>query len=98
VMGAGNIPAWSMRSSAAEPLGDQPGRHRVRFTVPSTPPLNGSFRLAVSVHDGTTDAPTTARTFNELVRILSGELPGILAVPFHAETVALPQVQAEAAG
>ena len=97
LMGAGNVPVWSMRSEKGLHLGKQPGRFRVRLTVPSAPPINGAFRLAASVHDNVTDAPTTARTFNELVKMHSGNLPGFLAVPYHAETVPLPQVEAQAA-
>ncbi len=94
VMGAGNIPIWSMRTSEAERLGQRPGRYRVRFTVPSLPPLNGLFRLAVTVHDAATDAPTTARVFNELFRVHTGDLPGIVAVPFETAVAELPVVSA----
>ncbi|MGB8650605.1 MAG: ABC transporter ATP-binding protein [Mycobacteriales bacterium] len=92
VMGVGNIPIWSMRSAAQ--LGDRPGRFRVRFAVPSLPQLNGAFRLAVSLHDGTTGAPTSARAFNEVFRVQSSELPGLVSVPFESDSDELPSVSA----
>ena len=92
VMGAGNIPIWSMRSSDAERLGDRPGHFQIRFTIPRMPPLNGAFRLAVSVHDAHTDAPVTTLTTNEVFRVRSGELPGILTIPFVPRSVERPAV------
>ncbi|MCW2600299.1 MAG: transporter ATP-binding protein match [Frankiales bacterium] len=94
VMGAGNFPIWSMRSSEAARLGDRPGRYRIRFVVPSVPQVNGSFRLAVAVYDATADAPAASRTFNEIFRVHSGELPGIVAVPFGTEHTELPAIPA----
>ena len=92
VMGAGNIPIWSMRSSEAQRLGDRPGRFQVRFTIPNMPPLNGAFRLGVSVHDAHTDAPATAFTTNDLFRVHSGELPGIVTVPFVSDAFEQPSI------
>ncbi len=94
VMGAGDIPIWSMRTAEGVLLGGTPGRFRVRFTVPSTPALNGSFRIAASLHDAVTDNPTSARSFNDLMRMTSTDLPGILAVDFRADVDALPSVPA----
>ena len=90
IMGAGDIPIWSMRTPEGVLLGTTPGRFRVRFTVPSTPALNGSFRIAASLHDAVTEHPTSARSFNDLMRMTSTELPGILAVDFRSDVVALP--------
>jgi ABC-2 type transport system ATP-binding protein len=90
LMGPGEVPLWSMRSQPGTPLGEDPGQYRVRFLVPHVPPANGPYRLAVSIHDTLTDSATTARAFNDLVQLRSGDHPGLLAVPFETETVSLP--------
>jgi ABC-2 type transport system ATP-binding protein len=94
LMGPGDVPLWSMRSTPSEGLGGQPGRFRIRYTVPRVPALNGPYRLGVSVHDSVTGSATTARAFNDLVHLHSGDLPGLLAVPFDTDTAALPSVPA----
>jgi ABC-2 type transport system ATP-binding protein len=94
IMGAGDIPIWSMRTDPGVLLGATPGVYRVRFTVPAVPALNGSFRLATSLHDSVTDHPTSARAFNDLLRMTSDDLPGVLAVGFQSDVVTLPTVPA----
>jgi ABC-2 type transport system ATP-binding protein len=94
VMGAGNVPIWSMRTTASHRIGDQPGHYRVRFTVPHVPPINGAFRIAVNVQDTHTDTVTAARTFNDLFRIHTGTLPGIITVPFKTDVADFPAVSA----
>ncbi|MDP9100981.1 MAG: ABC transporter ATP-binding protein [Actinomycetota bacterium] len=85
VMGAGDIPVWSMKTSAEQQVPAIPGRYLVDFTVPQTPALNGAYRIAVQVEEPTSGVPVTARAFDEVFWMTSGELPGILTVPAHIE-------------
>jgi ABC-2 type transport system ATP-binding protein len=81
VMGAGDIPVWSMRTPDGQGVPAVPGRYLVDFQVPSTPALNGAYRIAVQVEETTTGNPVTARSFDEVFWMTSGTLPGILTVP-----------------
>jgi ABC-2 type transport system ATP-binding protein len=92
LMGAGDIPIWSMRTGESDFLGATPGLYRFHFTVPCLPQLNGSFRLATSLHDSRTDDATSARAFNEIVTLSSGTDPGILTVDYRSALVTLPGV------
>ncbi len=85
VMGAGDIPVWSMRMPANQVVPAVPGRWFVDFAVPATPALNGAFRIAVQVEEPTSGNPVTARAFDDVFWMTSGELPGILTVPASSE-------------
>ena len=85
VMGAGDIPVWSMRMPAGQVVPAVPGRWFVDFAVPTTPALNGAFRIAVQVEEPTSGNPVTARAFDDVFWMTSGELPGILTVPASSE-------------
>lgn len=84
VMGAGDIPLWSLRTAPDQAVPAVPGRWSVAFEVPRTPPLNGAYRVAVQVEDAATGQPVTARTFDTVFWMTSGDLPGILAVAASA--------------
>ena len=80
VMGAGDIPVWSMKTPAGAAVPAVPGRYLVDFAVPAVPPLNGAYRIAVQVEEPTSGVPVTARAFDEVFWMTSGDLPGILTV------------------
>jgi ABC-2 type transport system ATP-binding protein len=82
VMGAGDIPIWSMRSPEAVPA--VPGRYVVDFDVPAAPALNGAYRVAVGVDHAETGLPITARTFDEVFWMRNGDPHCILTVPFRS--------------
>ncbi len=84
VMGAGDIPVWSMRTTHRQAVPAVPGRYQVDFAVPATPPLNGAYRIAVQVEEPTSGVAVTARTFDEVFWMHSGDLPGILTVDSRA--------------
>ncbi|MCW2681768.1 MAG: transporter related [Frankiales bacterium] len=81
VMGAGDIPVWSMRTSKGHGLPAEPGRYLVDFAVDAVPPLNGAFVVGVQVDHAETGLPLTARRFDDAVWVETGDLPGLLAVP-----------------
>ena len=85
VMGAGDIPVWSMRMPAGQVVPAVPGRYHVDFAVPATPALNGAYRIAVQVEEPTSGNPVTARAFDDVFWMTSGDLPGILTVPSSSE-------------
>jgi ABC-2 type transport system ATP-binding protein len=81
LVGAGDIPVFSMRTPPGQGVPAVPGRYTVDFTVEHAPPLNGSFVLAVQVEDPETGYPLAVARFDEAVKGRGGDLPGILAVP-----------------
>ena len=81
VMGAGDIPVFSLRTPAGEGLPAVPGRYRVDFAVDEVPRLNGAFIVGVQVDHAETGLPITARRFDEAFWVETGELPGLLDVP-----------------
>ena len=83
VMGAGDIPVFSTTTGSGELLPADPGRYTVEFAVPSLPPLNGAFRVAVRVDDAETGGVAAAHVFDRLLRMDSGG-GGILTVPSTA--------------
>jgi ABC-2 type transport system ATP-binding protein len=80
LMGAGDIPVFSMRTSRGAGLPAVPGRYVVDFAVETFPALNGAFILGVQVDHAETGLPITARRFDPALRIDSGVLPGLLDV------------------
>ena len=84
VMGAGDIPVWSMRTPAHRVVPAVPGRYLVDFAVRRTPPLNGAYRIAVQVDEPSSGLPVTARAFDEVFWMTSGDLPGVLDVAASA--------------
>jgi ABC-2 type transport system ATP-binding protein len=84
VMGAGDIPVWSMRTPKGAGLPAHPGRYVVDFAVDEVPPLNGAFIVGVQVDHAETGLPITARRFDEAIWVETGELPGLLDVPAKA--------------
>ena len=84
VMGAGDIPVWSMRTPKGAGLPAQPGRYVVDFAIDAVPPLNGAFIVGVQVDHAETGLPITARRFDEAIWVETGELPGLLDVPAKA--------------
>ena len=86
VMGAGDIPIWSMHHP--HPLPPVPGRYVVDFAVPAVPALNGAYRVAVGVDEAETGHPLTARTFDDVVWVRSGDPLCILSVPSTSEVTA----------
>ncbi|MCU1672704.1 MAG: transporter related, partial [Frankiales bacterium] len=85
VMGAGDIPLWSMKTPPEDVVPAVPGRYVTSFCVPEVPPLNGAYRIAVQVEDPASGNPVTARVFDDVFWVTSGQLPGILTVPFTSE-------------
>jgi ABC-2 type transport system ATP-binding protein len=85
VMGGGDIPIWSMRTPPDAGVPAVPGRYVTEFRVDRTPALNGSYRVAVQVEEPSSGKPVTARVFDPGFRVSSGELPGVLAVPFTSQ-------------
>jgi len=84
VMGAGDIPVWSMRTPRSAGLPAVPGRYVVEFAVDAVPPLNGAFIVGVQVDHAQTGLPITARRFDDAIWVETGELPGLLDVPAKA--------------
>ena len=84
VMGAGDIPVFSMRTPKGAGLPAVPGRYAVDFAVEAVPPLNGAFVLGVQVDHAETGLPITARRFDEVIWVETGHLPGLLDVPATA--------------
>ena len=84
VMGAGDIPVFSLRTPVGAGLPAVPGRYRVDFTVDAVPRLNGAFILGVQVDHAETGLPITARRFDEVFWVETGDLPGLLDVPARA--------------
>ena len=80
VMGAGDIPVFSVRTAPGEGLPAQAGRSTVDIEV-TVPPLNGAFVVGVQVEDPGSGRPVTARRFDEVFWVESGTLPGLLCVP-----------------
>jgi ABC-2 type transport system ATP-binding protein len=81
VMGAGDIPVFSMRTPKGAGLPAQPGRYTVDFAVDAVPPLNGAFIVGVQVDHAETGLPITARRFDDAIWVETGELPGLLDIP-----------------
>jgi ABC-2 type transport system ATP-binding protein len=81
VMGAGDIPVFSLRTPKGAGLPAVPGRYAVDFSVDAVPPLNGAFILGVQVDHAETGLPITARRFDDAIWVETGELPGLLDVP-----------------
>ena len=84
VMGAGDIPIFSMRTADAQALPASPGRYLVDFRVERLPPLNGGFVLATQVDDPVTGQLVAVRRFDDAVWVESGTAPGLLDVPTQA--------------
>jgi ABC-2 type transport system ATP-binding protein len=89
LVGAGDIPIFSMRTPPGQGVPAVPGRYTVEFVVEHAPALNGSFILAVQVEDPETGYPLAVARFDEAVKGRGGDLPGILAVP--ATSAVLPR-------
>jgi hypothetical protein len=53
--------------------------------VSEVPPLNGAYRIGIMVEDPVSEKPVSVRLFDEVFWVTSGELPGILSVPFTSE-------------
>jgi ABC-2 type transport system ATP-binding protein len=86
VMGAGDIPVFAVRTEPGRGLPPDPGGSTVRFEV-TVPPLNGAFVVGVQVEaqsDGGAGRPVTARRFDQVFRVQSGPLAGLLHVPASA--------------
>ena len=81
VMGAGDIPVFSLRTPPGAGLPAQPGHCVVDFVVPAVPPLNGAFVVGVQVDDARTGRAVAARRFDDAFWVQSGPLPGLLHVP-----------------
>jgi ABC-2 type transport system ATP-binding protein len=81
VMGAGDIPVFSMRTPEGAGLPASPGRYVVDFAVDATPPLNGAFIVGVQVDHAETGLPITARRFDDALWVETGDLPGLLDIP-----------------
>jgi ABC-2 type transport system ATP-binding protein len=81
VMGAGDIPVFSMRTPKGAGLPTSPGRYAVDFAVDAMPPLNGAFIVGVQVDHADTGLPITARRFDDALWVETGELPGLLDIP-----------------
>ncbi len=84
VMGAGDIPVFSLRTPPGGGLPPVPGRYAVDFVVDAVPPLNGAFIVGVQVDHAVTGLPITARRFDDAIWVETGELPGLLDVPAKA--------------
>jgi ABC-2 type transport system ATP-binding protein len=84
VMGAGDIPVFSLRTPPGGGLPPVPGRYRVDFSVDAVPRLNGAFIVGVTVEHSDTGLPITARRFDEAFWVETGDLPGLLDVPAKA--------------
>ena len=80
VMGAGDIPIFSLRTAPGDTVPGLAGRYTVDFTVAAVPALNGAFVLAVQIEDATTGTAVTARRFDDAFWVESGALPGLLTV------------------
>ncbi len=78
LMGAGDIPVFSLRTE--QPLPPRAGRYRVCFSL-EVPRLNGAFVWGVQVDEPATGLPITARRFDDAVWVETGTLPGLLDVP-----------------
>jgi ABC-2 type transport system ATP-binding protein len=85
VMGAGDIPLWSMKTPADDVVPAVPGRYVADFCVDALPPLNGAYRIGIQVEDPVSGNPVSVRIFDKVFWVTSGDLPGILAVPFASE-------------
>jgi ABC-2 type transport system ATP-binding protein len=85
VMGAGDIPLWSMKTPASGVVPAVPGRYVTDFAVPQVPPLNGAYRIGIMIEEPISGNPVSVRVFDEVFWVTSGELPGILSVPFTSE-------------
>ncbi len=88
VMGAGDIPVWSMRTPKGAALPPVPGRYTIDFAVDAVPPLNGAFIVGVQVDHAETGLPITARRFDAAIWVETGDLPGLLDVPAKVTVVA----------
>jgi ABC-2 type transport system ATP-binding protein len=91
VMGAGDIPVFSVRTEPGAGLPAEPGRSTVQVEV-QVPPLNGAFVVGVQVDDEASGRPVTARRFDEVFWVESGPLPGLLHVPARTTVVAARRV------
>ena len=80
VMGAGDIPVFSVRTGPGAGLPAAPGRSTVQVEV-TVPPVNGAFVVGVQVDGAASGRPVTARRFDDVFRVESGTLPGLLHVP-----------------
>ncbi|MEX2289321.1 MAG: ABC transporter ATP-binding protein [Mycobacteriales bacterium] len=89
VMGAGDIPVFSLRTAKGEGLPASPGRYSVDFHVAAVPALNGAFIVGVQVDHAVSGLPITARRFDEAIWVETGRLPGLLDVPALATVTAL---------
>ncbi len=83
VMGAGDIPVFSLRTPEGHGLPAVPGRYCVDFEL-QVPPLNGAFIVGVQVDHSETGLPITARRFDAALWVETGTLPGLLSVPATA--------------
>jgi len=81
VMGAGDIPVFSMRTGDDQTLPATPGRYLVDFVVASLPRLNGAFVLATQVQEPVSGQLVAVRRFDQAVWVESGTVPGMLDVP-----------------
>ena len=88
VMGAGDIPVFSMRTPKGAGLPQVPGRYTVDFAVDAVPPLNGAFIVGVQVDHAESGLPITARRFDAAIWVETGDLPGLLDIPAKATVTA----------
>jgi ABC-2 type transport system ATP-binding protein len=86
VIGAGEIPVWVMGGDGSAMLPPVPGHYHVDFVVPQLPPVVGAYVLAVGVKDPETGDLFGAARFDETFRVHGKETPGIIEVPYVAET------------
>jgi len=80
VMGAGDIPVFSVRTAPGAGLPASPGCSTVQVEL-TVPPVDGAFVVAVQVDGGASGRAVTARRTDEVFRVESGTLPGLLHVP-----------------
>ena len=91
VMGAGDIPVFSLRTPPGQGLPPVAGRYVVDFVL-EVPRLNGAFVVGVQVDEPSTGLPITARRFDDAVWVETGELPGLLDVPAEVAVRAAQEV------
>ncbi|MCA1713195.1 MAG: ABC transporter ATP-binding protein [Actinobacteria bacterium] len=90
VMGAGDIPLWSMKTPKSDVVPAVPGRYVTDFAVDALPALNGAYRIGIQVEEPISGNPVSVRVFDDVFWVTSGDLPGILTVPFTSEVRPLP--------
>ena len=89
LMGAGDIPVFSMRTLPEQALPANPGRYLVDFQVAELPPLNGAFVLSAQVEEADTGLLLTHHRFDTAVWIQTGVHPGLLYLEVPATVSAV---------